>query len=212
MSLGQIGRIYRFLTRAEAKAAGDRFYNPGRVCKNGEKDVWLTGRGVCWCASCRQQWSRKQVEQQKRNIDTVRKYHRNWAIANPEKRKKHEETRSNKQKAGLLKRSEGCPAKRLYRGAMRRKAAKQATPPWADREAIRSIYIEAGKLRAQGEDVHVDHIYPLQGKTMCGLHIASNLQIIPAKENLMKYNKEPANQWTAQVSGLQAVIRSDRGQ
>ncbi|MEK9719889.1 MAG: THUMP domain-containing protein, partial [Quisquiliibacterium sp.] len=47
-----------------------------------------------------------------------------------------------------------------------------------DLNAIRSIYEQAGMRRAAGEDVHVDHVIPLRGKTVCGLHIAENLQII----------------------------------
>lgn len=44
--------------------------------------------------------------------------------------------------------------------------------------------------RTTGFEWHVDHILPLKGKTICGLHIWSNLQVIPKVLNLKKGNKE----------------------
>ena len=66
-----------------------------------------------------------------------------------------------------------------------------ATPQWADLDAIDAIYLEAASRRATGEDVHVDHVLPLRGKTVCGLHVHTNLAIIPASENLSKGNSMP---------------------
>lgn len=57
-----------------------------------------------------------------------------------------------------------------------------ATPPWANLEIISRIYDCA-------EGDHVDHIIPLQGKYVCGLHVENNLQYLSVEENLRKSNK-----------------------
>lgn len=62
------------------------------------------------------------------------------------------------------------------------------TPPWADHEAIAVIYIECERRRAAGELVEVDHVIPLQGDKVSGLHVARNLQIIPMPVNRSKAN------------------------
>ena len=76
----------------------------------------------------------------------------------------------------------------------KRKAAKlNRTPSWlteADLDKIVSIYIEAGrKTKRTGEEWHVDHIIPLQGKNISGLHVPDNLQVIKATENISKHNR-----------------------
>lgn len=71
----------------------------------------------------------------------------------------------------------------LYRNATRKARKIQATPAWADLEKIKEIYIN------RPDNMHVDHIYPLNSDWVCGLHVENNLQYLTKEENLVKSNK-----------------------
>lgn len=67
-----------------------------------------------------------------------------------------------------------------------RSAKLNRMPKWLTQEQIveiKNIYNNCPK------GFHVDHIIPLQGKTVSGLHVPWNLRIISAKENYHKSNK-----------------------
>ena len=74
--------------------------------------------------------------------------------------------------------------------ATRRARKKNATPAWADVDRIKYKYAHCHWLnKTFGYNMHVDHIIPLSGKNVCGLHVHTNLQIIPAEENMKKSNR-----------------------
>jgi len=78
----------------------------------------------------------------------------------------------------------------VARGAKRRAARLKATPTWADLNAIEKIFRLAAELTSTTGIQHsVDHIVPLRGRNVCGLHVAHNLQVITAKANRQKFNK-----------------------
>lgn len=69
------------------------------------------------------------------------------------------------------------------RNAKYKAATLQRTPSWANLNKIKEIY------RTCPEDYHVDHIVPLQGELVSGLHVEYNLQHLPAFDNISKGNK-----------------------
>lgn len=74
------------------------------------------------------------------------------------------------------------------------RAAKiQRTPPWLTKDDFWMIeeahHLAVLRTKLTGVDWHVDHIAPLQGELISGLHVPWNLQVIPAAENVRKSNK-----------------------
>jgi 5-methylcytosine-specific restriction endonuclease McrA len=78
---------------------------------------------------------------------------------------------------------------------LRRQVMVAAAPPWMAKEhweAIADMYVEAKRMTELTGIAHVvDHIWPLRGKTSCGLHVPWNLQITTAEFNKIKGNREP---------------------
>lgn len=85
--------------------------------------------------------------------------------------------------------------KYLAKAAKCRATKLHATPSWLTKEQLYEIeefYTlaqELAWLNQDGKAFHVDHIVPLQGKEVSGLHVPWNLQLLPAVENLKKSNK-----------------------
>ena len=100
----------------------------------------------------------------------------------PEKRKERNERSRQWRKDN--------PEKLLAQIAFRRAKKLKATPTWADKAAILAIYKECVRITKEtGIEHQVDHIIPLNGVLVSGLHVENNLQIITAEENNKKKNK-----------------------
>lgn len=116
-------------------------------------------------------------------------------------REKTPEEFKQKNKAYSKNYNERNPEKRSALNAQRhvRLRSNRATPAWANRDAILAVYAQARLLRQMGQDVQVDHIIPLNGKDVCGLHVENNIRIVLRSENLLKANKmkEGSNGWPA---------------
>jgi len=127
--------------------------------------------------------------------------HKVWESKNPELKKKYAKTAdANKyvqNKDSILARNkiwkQRNPAKVAAMDAKRRASMLQRTPKWlAPQELLRieCLYSLASMLNKHGvESWHVDHIIPLQGKNVSGLHVYSNLRVLPGSENLAKGNR-----------------------
>ena len=110
-----------------------------------------------------------------------------WVSNNREKRRKRGRELSRTTKYKLIKRvyRDRPEIKKRYNflAAKRRAMKLRATPTWANLDDINKIYMSCPK------GFHVDHIIPLQHKSVCGLHIPENLRIVSASYNLRKNNK-----------------------
>lgn len=62
-----------------------------------------------------------------------------------------------------------------------------ATPKWANLDKIKEIYKNCP------DGMHVDHIIPLRGELVCGLHVENNLQYLSPNQNRIKSNKFDVN-------------------
>lgn len=76
-----------------------------------------------------------------------------------------------------------CRSCGLVDSKLRKVYIVERTPIWQDLEEIYDFYSKCPK------GYHVDHIIPLRGENVSGLHVLQNLQYLPAHENMSKGNK-----------------------
>lgn len=99
----------------------------------------------------------------------------------------------NSNRSTIINRSkvwrENNPGKINSSSARRRALLNKATPKWAKQSVIDLIYKRCDELNTVwGTNFEVDHVVPLRGKTVCGLHCEDNLQLLDQPINASKNN------------------------
>lgn len=156
--------------RYSAKQLSQAHYFTGKPCKDGHIAKRRTVNGNCT------------VCEQKKNNNRYLSY----IVSYVEKNKKTiRETATRWQKNNKGK---------VNSETAKRHAAKMLRmPKWLSTEQkqdIKDLYTMASELeKVFPWKQHVDHVVPLQGKTVSGLHVPWNLQIIPAVWNIAKGNR-----------------------
>ncbi len=141
-------------------------------------DLFYAKQSGNWCMACHKSYR----DSRKKEIAELG---RNWIAA-------------NKDKAALsrhLWKKKNIDLNRMY-GLNRIAKKKQRTPNWYS-DFDKFVMKEAHHLAKLREDLtgfkwDVDHIIPLCGKTVSGLHVYSNIQVIPKSMNVKKHNKYEA--------------------
>jgi hypothetical protein len=186
-------------TRAEAKAAGAKYYFTGEPCKHGHVAPRKT-KGAC--VEClKDEWIR--------GNETRAEYFREYNERDEVKGRKNEWYVRNHTKVKAAAATRPAETKRRYRNTWkeanklqvradtkaRRRKHREATPSWLTRKQkseIRHVYQAAITMtQATGEQYVVDHIYPLRSEAVCGLHVPWNLRVMTQDENLKKSNFLP---------------------
>ena len=184
-------------TRAEAKATGAKYYFTGDLCKHGHIAPRKT-KGAC--VEClKVEWLQA--------AETRAEYFREYNKREDIKERKNEWYQENREAVIAAAATRPAAVLREYRNAWkannktqvradtkaRRRKHRNATPKWLSRKQkseIRQIYqIAITMTQTTGEQYVVDHIVPLRGEEVCGLHVPWNLRVITQEENLKKSNK-----------------------
>lgn len=172
--------------RDEARRNGQLWYFTGRACSKGHIADRLVSDGGCReCSRLKSQknkqknpeyfseWARKKLASM--SEDEKKAFNAKWPY-DPEKAKMHRQNHRHKRTAAQNRR---------YAAKMQRTFQYESF-----KDQIEDFYRKAKEITAAtGISHQVDHIIPLQGKTVSGLHVPWNLQILTASENASKGNR-----------------------
>lgn len=147
-----------------------------------------------WCKGCESE--RNKAKTQKYRDSRLAKA-KEWRDSNKDKQnlaiKNWRLANQNRYEAILKEWAKNNKAKINAKWMKREAGKKHRTPSWLTEEhwlAISCKYSVAAMLNKNSvERWDVDHIIPLQGKTVSGLHVPWNLQVITAKQNKIKGNR-----------------------
>ena len=181
-------------SRIEALSLGLTKYKSGKPCKYGNYE-FRTIHYDCLCAPC----IAEKKEMQRKSAEKIRK-EKPEHVTNLEA-KRYARNRDKRLKLALKYQFDN-KEKTCAIQIKRRNAKKERTPMWFGEfdEFVLSEAIELAKIRQETTGIkwHVDHMIPLQGKKVSGLHVAHNLQVIPAFLNQKKQCKaemSKRNEW-----------------
>ena len=191
-------KMLHIVTRKTAKAIGLKRYFSGKLCAHGHVCERVIGSGLC--DDCRLILGRKHDEA-RRNDDQRRAYMAGYlaeyAKENREDIRRNARNHYAKHRPLMAERGKAFREsnKDLYRALCHQRRAKihNRIPAWCskdDLKTIQAMHREARRLESiTGIVFHVDHIIPIAGRLVSGLHVPSNMQILTKQQNLAKLNQ-----------------------